>query len=81
MRCFSEEGPPCKVRLVVSSHRGKGKWRSTSLDLGSPRTPVRSLAAQLMVAFAYCWSGEQRCKAGNHECVFEESNRGKKSSK
>ncbi|KAL7413695.1 fungal-specific transcription factor domain-containing protein [Mrakia frigida] len=34
MRCFSEEGPPCK-----------------------------------------------RCKAGNHECVFEESNRGKKSSK
>jgi hypothetical protein len=23
----------------------------------------------------------QRCKAGNHECIFEESNRGKKSSK
>jgi hypothetical protein len=27
------------------------------------------------------WPDKQRCKSGGHECVFEESNRGKRSTR
>jgi hypothetical protein len=45
-----------------------------------PADLARSVV-HLLVSTSHSLHGLQRCKAGGHECLFEESNRGKRSTR